>query len=75
MPLRSFNREQAWAPTLGELLPPDHPARFISEFVDSLDHETRTQLELSLDGEVLGSSAYHPTALALWFYDWNTFHP
>jgi len=75
MPLRSFNREQAWLlpPTLGELLPADHPARFIAEFVDSLDRETWTQLEVSLDGEALGSPAYHPRALlSVWIYGFMT---
>jgi len=75
MPFRSFNRQQAWLlpPTLGELLPADHPARFIAEFVDSLDHETWTQLEVSLDGEALGSPAYHPRALlSVWLYGFMT---
>ena len=71
MPLRSFNRQQAWLlpPTLGELIPADHPARFIAEFVDSLGRETWIQLEVSLEGEVLGSPAYHPRALlSVWLY-------
>jgi transposase len=75
MPLRSFNRQQAWLlpPTLGELMPSDHPARFIAEFVDSLDRETWTQLEVSLDGEALGSPAYHPRALlSVWLYGFMT---
>ena len=75
MPLRSFNREQAWLlpPTLGELIPQDHPARFIAEFVDSLDREGWTQLEVSLDGEALGSPAYHPKSLlSVWLYGFMT---
>ena len=75
MPLRSFNREQAWLlpPTLGELIPADHPARFIAEFVDSLNRETWTQLEVSLEGEALGSPAYHPRALlSVWLYGFMT---
>jgi len=75
MPLRSFNREQVWLfpPTLGELIPADHPARFIAEFVDSLDREVWTDLEVSLVGEVLGSPAYHPRALlSVWLYGFMT---
>jgi transposase len=75
MPLRSFNREQAWLlpPTLGELIPQDHPARFIAEFVDSLDRAAWTQLEVNLDGEALGSPAYHPRALlSVWLFGFMT---
>ena len=38
MPLRRVNREQGWLlpPTLDEILPKDHPARFIAAFVDEL---------------------------------------
>lgn len=75
MPLRSFSRQQAWLlpPTLEELIPPDHPARFIAEFVDSLDPETWIELEVNLEGEVLGSPAYHPRALlSVWLYGFMT---
>jgi len=75
MPFRFFNRQQAWLlpPTLGELIPLDHSARFIAEFVDSLDQETWIELEVNLDGEALGSPAYHPRALlSVWLYGFMT---
>ena len=71
MPLREMNREQAWLlpPTLDELIPPDHPARFVAEFVDTLEREDWTELGMQPDGEPLAAPAYHPRALlSVWLY-------
>jgi transposase len=75
MPLRPFNREQTWLlpPTLDDLLPQDHPARFVAVFVDSLDHKTRAEMGIGLGGEPLGAPAYHPQALlGVWLYGFMT---
>ena len=75
MPLREMGREQMWMlpPTLDELLPLDHPARFVAEFVDALDREDWGKLEVKIDGEVLGAPAYHPRALlSVWLYGFMT---
>ena len=75
MPLRPMGREQMWTlpPTLDELLPLDHPARFVAEFVDALDREDWGELEVKIDGEVLGAPAYHPRALlSVWLYGFMT---
>ena len=75
MPLREMNREQAWLlpPTLDELVPLDHPARFVAEFVDALDREDWTELGVQPDGEPLGAPAYHPRALlSVWLYGFMT---
>ena len=75
MPLREMNREQAWLlpPTLDELVPPDHPARFVAEFVDALDREDRSELGVQPDGEQFGAPAYHPRALlSVWLYGFMT---
>ena len=75
MPLRPMNREQAWLlpPTLDDLLPKDHPARFVAVFVDGLDHDAWAGMEIDVDGDPLGSPAYHPRALlSVWLYGFMT---
>ena len=75
MPLRPLNREQSWLfpPTLDELLPDDHPARFVAEFVDGLEHSQWSEMGVSVEGEALGAPAYHPRALlSVWLYGFMT---
>ena len=67
--------QQAWLllPTLGELIPKDHPARFVAEFVDALDRTAWIELGIGPDGEPLGAPAYHPRALlSVWLYGFMT---
>ena len=75
MPLRPLNREQGWLlpPTLDELLPDDHPARFVAEVADGLGRAAWAEMEIGLDGEPLGAPAYHPRALlSVWLYGFMT---
>jgi transposase len=60
-------------PTLGELIPNDHPARFVAEFVDALDRAAWIELGIGIDGEPLGAPAYHPRALlCVWLHGFMT---
>ena len=75
MPLRSLNRQQTWLlpPTLDELIPDDHPARFIAMFVDNLDEAEWRKLGIGLEGDPLGAPAYHPRVLSgVWLYGFMT---
>ena len=75
MPFREFDREQMWLlpPSLDELLPLDHQARFVAEFVDGLDLEGWAELGVELEGDPLGAPAYHPRALlCVWLYGFIT---
>ena len=75
MPLREMDREQMWLlpPTLGDLVPLDHPARFVAEFVDALEREEWAKLGVEIDGDPLGAPAYHPRALlCVWIYGFMT---
>ena len=75
MPLRPMGREQMWMlpPTLDELLPLDHPARFVAEFVDALDREDWAELGVKIEGDSMGAPAYHPRALlSVWLYGFMT---
>ena len=75
MPLRPLNREQVWMlpPALGDLIPNDHPARFVAEFVDALDHSAWVELGIGIEGEPLGAPAYHPRVLlCVWLHGFMT---
>ena len=75
MPLRPFNREQAWLmpPTLADMLPADHPVRFVATFVDSLSAAAWEELAIDLRGNPRGAGAYHPCALlSVWIYGFMT---
>ena len=75
MPIRPFSREQVWLlpPSLDELVPADHPARFVAGLVDALDRQTWSQLGIDIDGAALGAPAYHPCALlCVWLYGFVT---
>ena len=75
MPLRPLNREQTWLlpPSLDDLLPDDHPARFVAALVDGLDRTNWAEMRIDIDGEPLGSPAYHPRGLlSVWLYGFTT---
>ena len=65
MPLRDMPREQAWLlpQSLDELLPLDHPARFVAEFVGALDSDDWKELRVEIEGDPLGAPSYHPREL------------
>jgi transposase len=75
MPNRPFGRDQAWLlpPSLADLVPADHPARFVAEFVDGLDGTWWQAFGEDLEGEALGAPAYDPRALlSIWVYGFMT---
>ena len=75
MPLRPFSREQDWLfpPSLEELIPKDHPVRFVAAYVEAMDREAWADLGIDLEGEVLGAPAYHPVVLlCVWVYGFMT---
>ena len=75
MPLRPLSRYKTWLlpPSLDELIPQDHPVRFVAAFVDALDREAWAELGIGLDGEALGAPCYHPRALlSVWLYGFMT---
>ncbi len=75
MPLRRFSREQDWLfpPSLEELIPKDHPVRFVAAFAEAMDRAAWADLGIDLEGEVLGAPAYHPVVLlCVWVYGFMT---
>ena len=72
MPFRVFTRCQDWLfpPSLDELLPDDHPARFVAAMVDACD---LVALGIRALPASLGAPAYHPgMLLACWLYGFMT---
>lgn len=76
MPLRlPASREQTWLlpPTLDELVPADHPARFVGACVDALQRAAWVELGVGPDGDAQGAPAYHPRVLlSVWLYGFMT---
>lgn len=75
MPLRPLTRHQAWLlpPSLDDLVPEDHPARFTGAFVDALAPDDWAEVGVPADGAVEGAPAYHPRLLlAVWLYGFMT---
>lgn len=75
MPIRPLSRDRTWLfpPTLEELIPVDHPARFVAAFVEALGRAAWAKLEIAVDGDPLGGPAYDPrTLLCAWLYGFMT---
>ena len=75
MTWRPMDREQAWLlpPSLDDLLPDDHPVRFVASFVDGLTKEEWAGFGVNMEGEALGAPAYHPRSLlSIWLYGFMT---
>jgi transposase len=71
MPFRPMSRDQVWLlpPSLDELIPSDHTARFVAAFVDGFERETWIGMGLRLTAAAVGAWAYHPRALvSVWLY-------
>lgn len=75
MPLRPFNRNQAWLlpPTLDELIPEGHAVRFIASIIDALENDDWYRMGIDPEGYAQGAPAYHPRALlGIWLYGFMT---
>jgi transposase len=75
MPVRPVSRDQTWLlpPTLAELVPADHPVRFVAAFVDALNRADWAELGVGLDGAAVGAPGYHPRVLlGVWLYGFMT---
>lgn len=75
MPVRPLTRDQAWLlpPSLDDLVPDDHPVRFVAAFVEALSRADWQALGIALEGDALGAPAYAaPVLLSAWLYGFMT---
>lgn len=75
MPVRLFSRKQTWLlpPTLEEMVPAEHPARFVAVLVDELDRAAWMEMGIKPEGEAVGAPEYHPRVLlGVWLYGFMT---
>lgn len=75
MPVYPFNREKTWLlpPSLDDLIPANHPARFVAAFLGRLERTDWLEMEMDIDGDRLGAPSYHPEAmLGVWLYGFMT---
>jgi len=72
VPTRNYARDQVWLmpPSLGDLVPTDHVARFVAGFVDALNF---TELGLVTQPGRMGAPSYPARALiTAWIYGFMT---
>ena len=71
MPIRRNNRGQAWLvpPTVDELVPGNHPVRFVADFIASLPTAWWTEAGIDVDGAATGAPGYDPKVLlSIWVF-------
>jgi transposase len=75
MHVRPFAREAGWdlPASLDGLIPPDHPVRFVAQYVDGLDAQEWQELGISWEEGGPGSHGYHPRVLlGAWLWGFMT---
>jgi len=69
MPVRPHTRDQAWLlpPRLEDMIPPEHPVRFVGTFIDEID--LPGWRDFGIEPEALGAPSYAPRLLlGVWCY-------
>ncbi|HHX45358.1 MAG TPA: transposase [Chloroflexi bacterium] len=75
MPTRPLTRDQAFLlpPRLDDLVPADHPVRFVAAYLDALEPATWREWDMRGAGDPLGAPSYHPQLLlGVWLYGFMT---